>query len=291
MEDGSTQRCDHIVSNFKTTLEITYYFKENSGQGFSRNYGYERAKGDFFISLDSDCLVPPQYLFKVEEHLHKDRLDAFGGPDCAHSSFTPIQKAISYAMTSLYTTGGMRGDKRQKGTFHPRSFNMGISKEVYKKTQGYILPRMAEDIEFSMRIHKAGFKTGLIPEAYVYHKRRTSFGQFYKQLHFFGRGRINIHRYYPEEVKAFHAMPAAFTLFILALPLLWICDRRLLKIGLGLLATYASLIFIDAFFKNKNARVAALSVAASFVQLFAYGHGFLQEAIQRIKEIRMENRK
>jgi len=188
IEDGSVNDAKDIVASFENKLDIKYFFKENSGQGFSRNFGFERAKGDYFIIFDSDILVPSDYLEIVRDYLFEHQLDAFGGPDAAHDSFTPVQKAISYAMTSPFTTGGIRGNKKHIGQFHPRSFNMGLSREVYEKVGGFILTRLGEDIEYSIRIHESGFKIGLIPAAKVYHKRRTSFTQFYKQLHFFWQG-------------------------------------------------------------------------------------------------------
>ena len=184
IEDGSVRPCEDVVKKYETRLAVSYYFKPNSGQGFSRNFGFERAKGSYFIVFDSDCLIPTHYFQAVETALVQHGFDAFGGPDRAHESFTDLQKAISYSMTSFFTTGGIRGSKKAIGGFHPRSFNMGISRAVYEKTKGYIITGMGEDIEFSIRVQANGFSTGLIEEAYVFHKRRTSFSQFWKQLHF-----------------------------------------------------------------------------------------------------------
>jgi len=204
IEDGSVNDAKAIVDKYANSLDVKYFFKPNEGQGFSRNYGFERAKGDFFVIFDSDCLIPEDYLEIVKDYLFEHKLDAYGGPDAAHQSFTPVQKAISYAMTSPFTTGGIRGNKKHIGQFHPRSFNMGVSREVWEKVGGFILTRLGEDIEYSIRIHEQGFKIGLIPAARVFHKRRTSFSQFYKQLHFFGRARINIYKHFPSELKLVH---------------------------------------------------------------------------------------
>ncbi len=158
IEDGSSDSCESVVDNFHNELDITYHYKENSGQGFSRNVGFEIANGDYFIIFDSDCLIPPHYFKTVNKRLKTDWLDAYGGPDRAHKSFTPLQKAISYSMTSPFTTGGIRGNEQHSGTFHPRSFNMGISREVFEETGGFKITRMGEDIEFSIRIIRNGFK-------------------------------------------------------------------------------------------------------------------------------------
>ena len=282
IEDGSVNDAKEIVASFAEKLDIKYFFKENSGQGFSRNYGFERAKGDYFIIFDSDVLVPSDYLATVKNYLFENHLDAFGGPDAAHESFTPIQKAISYAMTSPFTTGGIRGNKKHMGQFHPRSFNMGISRAVYEQVGGFILTRLGEDIEYSIRIHESGFKIGLIPEAKVYHKRRTSFYQFYKQLHFFGRARINIYKHFPKELKAVHFFPAIFTLglgFTLICniwykPLAYVCNFFLIL--------YFLLILFHALQLNKSIKIAFLSVIASFIQLTAYGLGFMQDFVKRV---------
>ncbi|WP_113662432.1 glycosyltransferase [Pedobacter nanyangensis] len=282
IEDGSVNDAKDIVTSFENKLDVKYYFKENSGQGFSRNFGFERAKGDYFIIFDSDILVPSDYLEIVKDYLYEHQLDAFGGPDAAHDSFTPVQKAISYAMTSPFTTGGIRGNKKHIGQFHPRSFNMGISREVYEKLGGFILTRLGEDIEYSIRIHENGFKIGLIPAAKVYHKRRTSFKQFYKQLHFFGRARINIYKHFPAELKLVHFFPAVFTLGLgftilcnfFYLPLAYVCNFLVLL--------YFLLIFFHAWQLNKSIKIAFLSVIASFIQLTAYGLGFIQDFVKRV---------
>ena len=179
IEDGSQLKCESQVQKYKESLNIRYFFKPNSGQGFSRNYGFERANGEWLIVFDSDCIIPEYYLSAVEGYLASHDIQAFGGPDRAHENFTLIQKAISYSMTSLFTTGGIRGSKQHIGIFHPRSFNMGIRKDVFEKTKGYMLPKKGEDIEFSIRIIENGFRTALIEDAFVYHKRRTNFGQFF----------------------------------------------------------------------------------------------------------------
>lgn len=282
IEDGSVNDAKDIVASFENKLDVRYFFKENSGQGFSRNFGFEKAKGDYFIIFDSDILVPSDYLEIVKDFLYEHQLDAFGGPDAAHESFTPVQKAISYAMTSPFTTGGIRGNKKHIGQFHPRSFNMGLSREVYEKVGGFILTRLGEDIEYSIRIHENGFKIGLIPAAKVYHKRRTSFKQFYKQLHFFGRARINIYKHFPSELKAVHFFPAIFTLGLVFTLICNIFFKPLAYVCNFFVLLYFLLIFFHAWQVNKSIKIAFLSVIASFIQLTAYGLGFIQDFVKRV---------
>ncbi|GAC1301102.1 MAG: glycosyltransferase [Mucilaginibacter sp.] len=282
IEDGSTDDAAKIVNSFSGQLDVKYFVKKNEGQGFTRNFGFERAKGDYFVVFDSDCLIPADYLQIVNDSLANNYLDAYGGPDDAHPSFTPIQKAISYAMTSPFTTGGTRGSKKAIGQFHPRSFNMGISRQVWEKAGGFIITRLGEDIEYSIRIHSMGFKIGLIPAAKVYHKRRTNFLKFYKQLHFFGRARINVYKFFPKELKLVHFFPAAFTLFLFFSVLANVFDRPLAQLCNYILAVYILLIFFHALVKNKSAKIAFLSVIASFTLLVAYGLGFMQDFCKRV---------
>jgi GT2 family glycosyltransferase len=282
IEDGSVNDAKAVVGKYANQLDLRYFVKPNEGQGFTRNYGFERAKGDYFVIFDSDCLIPEDYLEIVKDYLYEHDLDAYGGPDAAHESFTPVQKAISYAMTSPFTTGGIRGNKKHIGQFHPRSFNMGVSREVWEKVGGFILTRLGEDIEYSIRIHENGFKIGLIPAAKVFHKRRTSFAQFYKQLHFFGRARINIYKHFPSELKLVHFFPALFTLGLLFTlvfnvlypPLAYICNIMIL--------IYFGMIFLHSWSVNKSIKVAYLSVIAAFIQLTAYGLGFIQDFVKRV---------
>lgn len=288
IEDGSDNDCKHVVKKHEDRLTIRYFYKENSGQGFSRNFGYERAHGEWMIVFDSDCIIPPHYLQSVEDYLAENAVDAFGGPDRAHENFTPVQKAISYSMTSLFTTGGIRGGKKHIGVFHPRSFNMGIRKAVFEKTGGYVLPKKGEDIEFSIRIIENGFKTALIEDAYVYHKRRTHFRQFFRQLHFFGTARINIFRHYPAELKWMHFFPSVFTLgwMTCLILLLWVPVLGLA--GISVYVLYFLLILIDASVKSRSVGIGLLSVCAAFIQLTAYGLGLLQEGLLYLRKVSLQ---
>ncbi|MBG6236308.1 glycosyltransferase involved in cell wall biosynthesis [Pedobacter sp. CAN_A7] len=282
IEDGSVQDAKAIAAKYASQLDLRYFFKPNEGQGFTRNFGFKEAKGDYFVIFDSDCLIPEDYLETVKDYLFEHQLDAYGGPDAAHESFTPIQKAISYAMTSPFTTGGIRGNKKHIGQFHPRSFNMGVSREVWEKVGGFKLTRLGEDIEYSIRIHEAGFKIGLIPAAKVFHKRRTSFAQFYKQLHFFGRARINIYKHFPAELKLVHFFPAFFTMGLILTLLLNIVYMPLAYICNIVFLFYFGLLFFHAWTVNRSIKVAYLSVVAAFIQLTAYGLGFIQDFVKRV---------
>ncbi|MDB4902324.1 MAG: glycosyltransferase [Mucilaginibacter sp.] len=282
IEDGSDIDAEEVVKSFSDKLDIKYFVKPNTGQGFSRNFGFERAKGDYFVVFDSDCLIPENYLQIVKDSLAKNYVDAYGGPDAAHPSFTPVQKAISYAMTSPFTTGGIRGNKKGIGQFHPRSFNMGISRKVWEKAGGFIITRLGEDIEYSIRIHSMGFKIGLIPEAKVYHKRRTNFLKFYKQLHFFGRARINVYKFFPNELKIVHFFPAIFTLFLLFTLVTNIFNWKITEFCNFILALFILLIFFHSLIENKSVKIAFLSLIASFIQLIAYGLGFMQDFFKRV---------
>lgn len=293
VEDGSARDARQVIEKYQGQLDLHYYVKANAGQGFARNFGFERAKGDYFVIFDSDCLIPSDYLANVATFLAQTPLDAYGGPDTAHESFTLIQKAISYAMTSPFTTGGIRGNRNHIGQFHPRSFNMGVSRAVWQQVGGFKLTRLGEDIEYSIRIQASGFRIGLIPDAVVFHKRRTDFQQFYKQLHFFGRARINIYKHFPRELKVVHFFPAVFVLFLIALLLFNIwgllprvpavrCIGQLAVAGNGLLVSYILLLFVHALIKTKQLQVALLSVLAAFIQLCGYGLGFMQDFIKRV---------
>jgi glycosyltransferase involved in cell wall biosynthesis len=281
VEDGSTIRCDEIVDRYRDTLCIQYFFKPNSGPGPSRNFGFANAKGEYFIVFDSDCIIPQNYLMAVQESIHENHWDAWGGPDRPHENFTSVQRAIGYTMSSFLTTGGIRGGEKRMGWFQPRSFNMGISRKVFELTNGFMLSHFAEDIEFSIRIKEAGFNIGLIPEAYVYHKRRTNFKQFYTQVYNFGKGRAMIGKIHPRGIRLTHWFPSLFLMGILSLFLLPWISMVLFKIGASLLILYLLVILIHAFKENQNLLVALLSVPAALLQLVGYGAGFLMELVKR----------
>lgn len=279
VEDGSAVPCRSVVDRYRETLDVHYFAIENRGPGGARNYGASQSRGEYLLILDSDCVLPPAYLEHVHESLERDPAEAFGGPDRAHESFTPIQKAISYSMTSFFTTGGIRGGKRKLDAFYPRSFNMGVRRDVYLALGGFSDMRYGEDIDFSIRIRKNGYRTRLYPAAYVYHKRRTSFGAFFRQVQHSGRARIVLYRKYPDTLKLVHALPAVFVLgvaAILAGSLFWppLCSLLLL---------YALLLLVDSYFRSgRSFPVAWRAVVASFVQLGGYGIGFLKEAFSTL---------
>ena len=283
VEDGSSSPCKSVVDKYSEKLDVSYFLKENSGQGFSRNFGFEKASGDYFVVFDSDCLIPPHYFDAVNRVMEQQNVDCWGGPDRAHSSFTPVQKAINYSMTSFFTTGGIRGSSQHVGTFHPRSFNMGISYEVFQKTGGYKITRMGEDLEFSIRIQKMGFNTVLIEEAYVYHKRRTNLVQFYKQLRFFGRARINLARFHPEQIKILHTLPLLFTIGLIISLFALVFHFPYLNFIIYLYGLFILVIAVDSFRREKSLLISFYSVIAGFIQLTAYGIGFFRELL-RVKK-------
>ena len=288
VEDGSQVPCKKVCDKYADRLDLHYYYKENSGPGQSRNYGAERTKGDYLLILDSDVVLPKGYIRAVSEELNREPADAFGGPDCAHESFTDTQKAISYSMTSFFTTGGIRGGKKKLDKFYPRSFNMGIRRDVYQELGGFSKMRFGEDIDFSIRIFKAGKRCRLFPEAWVWHKRRTDFRKFWKQVYNSGIARINLYKKYPDSLKLVHLLPMVFTvgttcllllilsgLFLLCIPILNIIGSLLIMIGLIPLLLYSIIICVDSTMQNNSLKIGLLSIAAAFIQLTGYGCGFI----------------
>ncbi len=272
VEDGSEKPCKDVCDKYANILDLHYYFKENSGPGQSRNYGAERANGEWLIVLDSDVVLPKDYLRNVESGMRNE--DAFGGPDASHPSFTPIQKAISYSMTSFFTTGGIRGGKGKKlDKFFPRSYNMGIRREVYQELGGFTKMRFGEDIDFSYRIIEAGYKTALIPEAWVWHKRRTDFRKFFRQVYNSGIARINLEKRHPGTMKLVHLLPTVFTIGVLGCLLLAPFCYGLTLLPLVL---YCLLILADSSRQNSSLWVGLLSIPAAFTQLMGYGFGFIE---------------
>ena len=279
VEDGSKITCKDVCDKYANILHLHYYYKENSGPGQSRNYGVERANGEYVLIVDSDAVAPAGFMQAIDDELQRQPSDAWGGPDAAHESFTDVQKAISYAMTSFFTTGGIRGGKKQLDKFYPRSFNLGIRREAYLALGGFSKTRFSkmslygEDIDFSIRIYKAGYSCRLFPEAWVWHKRRTDFRKFWRQVYNSGYARINLWRMYPEALKPVHALPSVFTLGVVGLLVFapFTCGWSLV-----LLLLYALLILIDSSIQSKSLKVGFLAVAAVFVQLIGYGIGFLE---------------
>ena len=309
VEDGSKIPCKDVCDKYAGILALQYFFKENSGPGQSRNYGVERARGEYVVIVDSDAVTPPGFMQAIDDELSRQPSDAWGGPDAAHESFTNIQKAISYAMTSFFTTGGIRGGKKQLDKkFYPRSFNLGVRREVYQQLGGFTTERFSkmalygEDIDFSLRIYKGGYSCRLFPEAWLWHKRRTDFRKFWRQVYNSGYARINLWRKYPEALKPVHALPAVFTVGVAGLLLLfalgvamycygeWLdsCGLRPtdnMHQGVGFvccvlslipLILYSVLIFLDSTVRNKSVTVGLISIPAAFIQLIGYGVGFIE---------------
>lgn len=279
VEDGSTVTCKEIVDQYKSQIDnLHYYFKENSGPGLSRNYGAERAKGEYLLILDSDVILPDTYLNSIESELKHKHADAFGGPDAAHESFSDVQKAINYSMTSFYTTGGIRGAKKRMDKFYPRTFNFGIRKDVFMNLGGFGTWRFGEDIDFSIRIFKAGYSCQLFPTAWVWHKRRTNMVRFFRQVVNCGVARINLYKKHPESLKLVYLLPMIFTIgwFLTLLATIvgyYIDGWHGFTTGIPLVI-YALLLFIDAY-RTCSLRVSAYAVIAAHIQLLGYGIGFL----------------
>ena len=275
VEDGSNIQCFEVIEKYRDKLSIRYYEKENSGPGASRNLGMLKAKGNYFIILDSDVILPKEYLSVVSNQLNIDYTDAFGGPDSAHQDFTSLQKAINYSMTSFITTGGIRGKKKGVGKFQPRSFNMGMSRKAFEATKGFSDMRAGEDIDLTYRLWKAGFETQLIEEAFVYHKRRNTISSFFKQTYAFGKARPILNRKYPKSAKITYWFPS---LFLIGFDCSIIAVFFGYHIPLIAYAIYFFILFLDSLFKN-SLKVTLLSLLTTFTQFLGYGLGFLESQL------------
>ncbi|MGS2739521.1 glycosyltransferase [Sinomicrobium sp. M5D2P17] len=287
VEDGSTIPAKEVTEAFSGRLQISYYFKENSGPGDSRNYGMKKAAGNYFIILDSDCILPAHYLKEVHNALSTDYVNCYGGPDTAHSSFTDLQKAINYAMTSTITTGGIRGKKNAVGKFQPRSFNMGISREAFQKTGGFGKIHPGEDPDLTIRLWTSGYDTRFLENAFVYHKRRISWSKFYKQVYKFGMTRPILNYWHPQTEKIVYWFPAFFVAGLIASLFLWGMGIPFL---ISLYVIFFCVVFTDALFRSKNLKVAFLSVFAVLIQFSGYGYGFIRSTLS-IKVLHKEPEK
>jgi glycosyltransferase involved in cell wall biosynthesis len=272
VEDGSSIPCKNNLEKFVNKLDISYYFKENSGPGDSRNFGMKKAKGDYFLIFDSDCIIPKEYLSEVSKNLQNVYVDCFGGPDKALDSFSDIQKAINFAMTSFLTTGGIRGGSEQIDKFQPRSFNMGLSKKAFEASGGFGNIHPGEDPDLSIRLWNLGFETKLFSSAFVYHKRRIDWNKFSIQVTKFGKARPILNSWYPKYSKITYFFPSAFIIGLFVSLLFLIFNQDLF---FKMYLVYFVLIFIVASFQNKSLKIGYLSLIAVWKQFFGYGKGFI----------------
>lgn len=278
VEDGSSDPCKDIVESFAGRVDVQYHYKDNEGRSIARNYGIERAKGEYFIFFDSDCVIPADYFKTLTARLEEHYVPCFGGPDAAHDSFTDVQKAINFSMTAFLTTGGIRGGKVQMEKFVPRSFNMGYSRQVWEKVGGF-REMFSEDIDMSTRIRKGGFEISLIRDAFVYHKRRVDLKKFSRQTYVFGMSRITLKLLYPDSLKLVHCLPAVFVLGVATLVLLSLLWQWWAILPLAL---YVVMLWISALISTKNLKIASLAIITSFVQLGSDGIGFIKAFVWKI---------
>lgn len=271
VEDGSTITCKHIIEKYTHKLDISYFFKANSGPGDSRNFGMKHAKGDYFIILDSDCIIPSQYLAEVDKYLTSDFVDCFGGPDAALDTFSDIQKAINITMTSFLTTGGIRGGSEKLSKFQPRSFNMGISKKAFEASNGFGKIHPGEDPDLTIRLWRLGFETKLFPEAFVYHKRRIDWKKFYTQVNKFGKARPILNQRYSEYAKITYWFPTLFLVYLFISVFLLVFNIKTLFF-IGVL--YFILLFFQAFYKEHKIKIGLLTIISTLIQFYGYGIGF-----------------
>ncbi|HLO57546.1 MAG TPA: glycosyltransferase [Bacteroidales bacterium] len=282
LADGSPDNSVALVSEpFKNRVSLKHLHKPKLGISESRNWGVENASGEMIVFFDSDCVIPPQYFGTVKQYLSADPLDAYGGPDRADESFSSQQKAISYAMTSFFTTGGIRGRKRHAGHYQPRSFNMGIRRSVFNALGGFSGLKVSEDIDLSMRLKKGGYRSGLIEDAYVYHKRRSTFYKFFRQVMSFGSGRIDLQLRHGDALKPVHTLPALFVIYVVAGLLAGLIFKPLLVLWASSLLVYILAVFMDSTIQNRSIKIGFLSIYATFVMLFGYGFGMIRAAFAR----------
>jgi glycosyltransferase involved in cell wall biosynthesis len=276
IEDGSDVSSEAVCSRFRESVNLSYFYKKNTGPGDSRNYGMQRAQGDYFIILDSDCIVPPEYLEVLNRELKYKFVDCYGGPDAAHESFTDLQKAINYSMTSFLTTGGIRGGSEQLGKFQPRSFNMGLSKKAFEATGGFSTIHPGEDPDLSIRLWKMDFETALFEKAHVYHERRVSWKLFFKQVKKFGKVRVILNKWHPTTSKVTYWFPTVFLLLGSVALLFLLLGNYYFIVPF---IYYLGVIIAHSALKN-GFKVGLMSAFAAIVQFTGYGWGFLNSYIQ-----------
>lgn len=281
IEDGSTISSEKVIDRFNDLFPIRYILQENTGQGFARNHGMAQAKGDFFIVLDSDVIIPSSYLEVLNKAILDRGLDAFGGPDAADSDFSNLQKAMDYAMTSFWTTGGIRGKLKDPSKYQARGFNMGVSRKVFEQVGGFVDPNRGEDIEWSIRIKKAGFKLELVEEAFVYHKRKNTLWSFAKQAFSFGRNRVNVSRFHPEAIKLVHLLPTFFLIFLISIIVNAAFFKFLLIPQLVVFGVWATLVIYSASWKYQSILIGDLALLTSLIQLSSYGAGLVFELFKK----------
>ncbi|NBL64275.1 glycosyltransferase [Flavobacterium sp. NST-5] len=271
VEDGSTIPCKNVIQKY-SQLNISYYYKKNSGPGDSRNFGMSVAKGQYFLILDSDCILPENYLAEAEIALEKNYVDCFGGPDKALESFSDLQKAINFTMTSILTTGGIRGGSEKIGKFQPRSFNMGLSKKAFLESGGFGNIHPGEDPDLSIRLWEMGFETKLFPEVFVYHKRRIDWKKFQMQVNKFGKARPILNSWYPKYSKLTFFFPS---LFILGFAFSIILAIFELYFFLGCYLAYFLVLWASAVLQT-NLKIGTFAIQAAVIQFYGYGTGFLK---------------
>ncbi|SFB61584.1 glycosyltransferase [Algoriphagus aquimarinus] len=281
IEDGSTIDSSDVITRFETRLQIQYLVQQNTGQGFARNNGMKISNGEFFVILDSDVILPKDYLQHLASAIESRELDAFGGPDAADQDFSGLQKAMDFAMTSFWTTGGIRGKMKDPAKYQARGFNMGVSRKVFETTAGFVDPNQGEDIEWSIRIKKAGYKLELVKDAFVYHKRKNTLRSFAKQAFSFGRNRVNVSRFHPGAIKLVHWLPTAFLLFCLTILFLFFINKPLFQLSIGVFITWSVCVVISSAGQNKSAKVGVLSWFTSVLQLWSYGLGLPLELLRK----------
>lgn len=288
VDDGSTDGTNHLVESMRSSVDfrLRFFQQDHAGPGLARNLGMTQAAGEYFLFIDSDCLADERWLEGLANAIEQEQPLAFGGPDGVLPEFSPLQKAIDYAMTSFLTTGGMRGHTRKRlAKFYPRSYNMGIHRSIFAKLGGMNNLRHGQDLEFSRRIVASGAKVIYIPAAIVYHKRRTSLQKFFRQIFNWGVARINLTKIDQAILEPLHFMPAVgadtFIVLTILAPFCRICRYLwLLSSGAGLLIL--GVIVIDAYRRYRQVKPALLAPLVALTQVFAYGFGFTAAYIWRI---------
>jgi len=282
VEDGSSHPADDVAKRYQDQLSLRYYYQENQGQGFARNFGMGQAQGDYFVLFDSDCIIPPNYFSILKKALEQRQLDAHGGPDAAAQDFSVFQKAINFSMTSLWTTGGIRGKLKDPTKYQARGYNMGMSRAVFQATGGFIDPNQGEDIELSLRIKQMGYRLELVEEAYVYHKRKNTLASFFAQSFSFGRNRINVSRYHPGSVQLVHLLPLFFLLGWLGWLLSSAFEPDVMLLGAVIFGSWTLGVLVAATTENRSIVVGILAVVTSYGQLFSYGAGIFWESVKKM---------
>jgi len=262
--------------------------------GQKRNMGTRIAKGSIIAFTDDDTILREDWIRNGLKHLSEnENYVGVGGPNYTPKEELPFAKAVGRIFGSkfLFSFRYTVGHSKAREIAHNPTCNYLIKKSAVQEIKFHENLWPGEDVEFDIRLKKAGYRILYSPDVVVWHHRRARPTAFLKQMFNYGKTRAQVTRMHPESfdirhftfVLAFIVLMSLYSISYLELemPVIGELDILVPLFLNGLYFVILGLAGILVGYQTGKFKQAGYAPLVLFIQHFGYSlglvYGFLRK--------------